>query len=1130
MSRGKLFVENSSEEEDENEELLAANELTFSNSQVAQRHLTQKDEVGKKDSNDARLLDDPFFPTLAAQDLDDLQSSRNENTKDDMKVRAVSDEELENAETAGNEDARRPTFDIKDIKPVDVQLSITVPFQQLIVQDMLVSEDPLLIMGKGLGTEVIVASLLYILSTPTNFANNVKKQSLVLLLNCTAEDNLKFQEEMMEISWLSEDQQARDFYIVSSETSSIERRRKLYLQGGIISVTSRILIVDILSGIIDLKTVTGLMILHVESLTNYCNISFITEMYREVNKWGFIKGISDSATSFVTKGFQPLHSKLKQLKLKNPILWPRFHVQISQSLNNSESKVIEVRVAMTENMTQIQFGIYECLKKCLDELNRKTTDLEMNDYWTLDNVLDSNFMRSMAAILEPQWHRISFETKQLVKDVSTLRKLLSYLLTYDALDFYEIIKMILEANKPSITRKYIESLWLLCDESQLVISNAKRRVSEQGKYVLEPQPKWEQLLAILDDINYERSNSVIKNESLVGPTLIMCSSNYTATQLSQIINLQNKESIRKHMMQKLELFLGTTTNNNKVRKAVKDLKEKSATVHTMGPADEEEGNEYSPAPSVRQEDLSGIDPNEMIDNETNLSVTFTRGAIKEHEKVRNSKRRRTRGAAYVAAVNKLKDKTNGEDIENLMDVSEIKKEIEQLGDYIEIDSEDDEDGLEEPVKLEKSETLFIQNEKNVWESRIDSFEYVDKNDQIVIEKFFNKNSESVLEELMPSYIILYEPDLHFVRKVELYRAVHPNTKIYFMYYRDSAEEQHHLTEIKLEKEAFSKLIKERVSLAKHFETDEDLSRYKNLVKMNLQLSSGKASTRIAGGQNFKGSSTINEMCVVVDTREFNASLPGLLYRYGVKVIPCMLTVGDYILTPNICVERKSISDLIGSLKNGRLVDQCKKMTKHYKHPTLLVEFSDNQSFSLEPFSETRRIRKINNSHPIGSLLMQDEIQRSLAKLVMRFPSLAILWSSSPLQTVNIILDLKQGREEPDPQTCVEVGKKASKQKTKVGKTSNTETSNESLSHTNSTLREDEESDAEDLFSAIEDENNLKKLLDVPGLANVDYYKIVSNVRDYNEISKMSLRQLADIIGDIEVAERVSAFIRNDLEK
>ena len=29
-------------------------------------------------------------------------------------------------------------------------------------------------------------------------------------------------------------------------------------------------------------------------------------------------------------------------------------------------------------------------------------------------------------------------------------------------------------------------------------------------------------------------------------------------------------------------------------------------------------------------------------------------------------------------------------------------------------------------------------------------------------------------------------------------------------------------------------------------------------------------------------------------------------------------VGDYVLTPDVCVERKSLNDLIGSLNSGRL--------------------------------------------------------------------------------------------------------------------------------------------------------------------------------------------------------------------
>jgi DNA excision repair protein ERCC-4 len=39
------------------------------------------------------------------------------------------------------------------------------------------------------------------------------------------------------------------------------------------------------------------------------------------------------------------------------------------------------------------------------------------------------------------------------------------------------------------------------------------------------------------------------------------------------------------------------------------------------------------------------------------------------------------------------------------------------------------------------------------------------------------------------------------------------------------------------------------------------------------------------------------------------------------VVPLTLEVGDYVLSPEICCERKSISDLKGSLASGRLYHQ-----------------------------------------------------------------------------------------------------------------------------------------------------------------------------------------------------------------
>lgn len=53
-------------------------------------------------------------------------------------------------------------------------------------------------------------------------------------------------------------------------------------------------------------------------------------------------------------------------------------------------------------------------------------------------------------------------------------------------------------------------------------------------------------------------------------------------------------------------------------------------------------------------------------------------------------------------------------------------------------------------------------------------------------------------------------------------------------------------------------------------------------------------------------------------REFRSSLPSILHGSGLQLVPTTLTVADYVLTPDICVERKSIPDLVSSFNSGRL--------------------------------------------------------------------------------------------------------------------------------------------------------------------------------------------------------------------
>ncbi|CCE62341.1 hypothetical protein TPHA_0C01850 [Tetrapisispora phaffii CBS 4417] len=952
---------------------------------------------------------------------------------------------------------------IKDIRPVNINLTLPLTYQQNIVEHVLISEDPLVIMGKGLCMASIVANLLFILVTPTKIGN-VLKRSLVLVLNASPNDNKHIEEELQELYWLSQDEDfeinddlkenPRSFNVVTADSLSVDNRRKLYLSGGIISVTSRILIADLLSGVIHPNRITGLVVLNVEKIRHLSNESFIVEIYRTKNKWGFIKAFSEVPESFVME-FSPLLRKLKDLRLKNVLLWPRFRFEVSSCLNPKEGqynkgKVIEIKIDMTDSMLKIQFGLMECLKKCIAELNRKNPELA-RDWWSIENALDINFQKSIDSVMIPNWHRISFISKQLIKDIRFLRYLLKYLVSADCVDFYEEIQLSIEANKPSISRKYSESPWLMADESQLVISHSRKRVYEDEKYQLEELPKWDALLNILADIALERS---MKN--VTGPTLIMCADGSTSAQLSTILrNSDRKRGTRKMLEQKL--------NKYKFRKEER---------HTL----------------LRE-------ANEKIkgnDQQINVSTAFAK------EKV-ITKRRRTRGAAAAAAVDKLRTAGSGEDIDGIIDKYQTINNGANDDDPIVIEeykivSDDD---MVEYVNKD-IEFASEKTDQQAWNVLLKKYQFVNSSNEVIIQKFSDIENDSQLQEIMPSYIIMYEPDLTFIRRVEVYKAINAelSPNIFFMYYGDSIEEQRYLTQIKKEKDAFTKLIRENAKLAQSFEADLDLSHLKNLADRKLKMNRLiNRNTRIAGGQG--NAQVFTQDVVVVDSREFNASLPGLLFRYGVHVIPCMLTVGDYILTPDICVERKSISDLIGSLQNNRLRSQCKKMSRYYKFPTLLIEFDEGQSFSLEPFSEKRsyRSKEMSTVHDISSKLSQDEIQMKLAKLVIEFPGLKFIWSSSPLQTVNIILELKLNREQPDPNVAISLGTNFK------GNKSETTNSNKKI-------------DTEAEFS---------KLLSVAGISKIDYFLIRKKVKSYRRLKKMALQELIDTLGDETVAETLFEY-------
>jgi DNA excision repair protein ERCC-4 len=363
------------------------------------------------------------------------------------------------------------------------------------------------------------------------------------------------------------------------------------------------------------------------------------------------------------------------------------------------------------------------------------------------------------------------------------------------------------------------------------------------------------------------------------------------------------------------------------------------------------------------------------------------------------------------------------------------------------------------------------------------FKMYDMQDLVVVHAYDGDQDEHVLEETKPRYIIMYEPDAAFIRRVEVYRSSHNdrNVRVYFMYYGGSVEEQKYLSSVRREKDSFTKLIKERASMSLVMTVDPTEDPEEAFLRT--------VNTRIAGGGRL--AATAEPPRVVVDVREFRSSLPSLLHGRSMVIVPCMLTVGDYILSPNICVERKSISDLISSFKDGRLYSQAETMFQYYKNVMLLIEFDQNKSFTLEPFADLS-----GSLSSVAPTNMSSDLQSKLVLLTIAFPKLRIIWSSSPYQTAEIFETLKTQEEEPDPIAAVRAGL-------------------------------DKDARAEEQAFNQEPQDMLAI---VPGVTPQNIKNLVVKTESIREVANMSVQELTPLVGATSGRQIHGFFTRNVMEE
>lgn len=85
------------------------------------------------------------------------------------------------------------------------------------------------------------------------------------------------------------------------------------------------------------------------------------------------------------------------------------------------------------------------------------------DDFTVEKAMFKSFDVIIRRQLDPIWHRVSSKTKHLVSDLKTLRSLLSYLVSYDSVNFNLYLETIL-ATFSSTSSSY----WIMTDPADKI--------------------------------------------------------------------------------------------------------------------------------------------------------------------------------------------------------------------------------------------------------------------------------------------------------------------------------------------------------------------------------------------------------------------------------------------------------------------------------------------------------------------------------------------------------------------------------------------------------------------------------------------------------------------------------------
>lgn len=961
-------------------------------------------------------------------------------------------------------------------------------------------------------------------------------------------------------------------------------REKMYIEGGIYCVPSRILLVDLLTSKILPELISGVVVVNAHRITKDYNIPFALKLIRGRNRLAFIKAISDNVGAMRTPG--NLTFVLKSLFTKECFIFPRCSNSFDAVLNSTrlQPETFEVDFQLSDKAKQIHNTIVQVLQRLVTELqrnsNKELQQLDMNALMYSGNVkgLLENVLQKAHLVTS------EFHVKRTMRSITNLRMLLNQLINMDALSFLAFAE--------SLKTAELDSHWLWTPYGTTIYRLATSRVYE-------PTPETEAGLVL--NVDTDLKGDYIRS--------ILCSKHVGCEELGEMIRSAMQWHRCKRPWKGPVRYKTTSARSNMsyhlTRRAL--CRREAKHVRRICRFFECGGTLYRRALVVVDNNFlqSHLSSGLTMSLEKYNKLSFLEYASRRADRFEHSTREEEKFSAFAQAhfhrsfvnsrnetdkllhkfvvwntYNEIYRKNSQDDQPNdgyhppgipVGCIGDIRKDVSggtvhEEHFYEEIatattDVESYDDGENEsdseiivkrnvPRKSSSgsqdasySLTLGINKMLRCKTKVINVSHTQPRNEALkgIMARKLNADDAAeplpvvcspqefgyVLHRVKPTLIVVYRPNIKVFRVIEQYCAQkfisgrRKYLRVYVLSYRDCIESHKFARDLKNELECWQYLHQEIKTLQVTFDESvlvkRDASDSNKLVmqdkfsqspsarvtppstiSIDTACSNTSSSTELhstpvqipptdksanltptypgqvaiynAGGGDMKPSPQ-----VLIDMREFRSKLPYHLYCSGTQLVPLVLEMGDYLLTRDICVERKSLHDLVTSLNSGRLAQQAEELCSFYEFPFLLLEFDDQEAFHLSPCTD---------EHASGL----NYIYSKLCILCCNYPKLRIIWSESPERSAAIFTALKAGRSEPDANANNAVIAQA-RAPHKAG-----EGGSEAIAIRRSP-------------ADINNRDALRILRKIPGVTSYNISEILSRVRSLRQLSEMNEEDL-----------------------